>query len=152
MCCEVKTLHRSMQYPTQRMHDAAFEGCLMLPSGAPTPVAPLFLHFAHSGAESQNMLPTHIVCKQPFIILLLPPFCLSERDCVALKHLQSSRDDLYAGGCLQHSHVNGAVTPPSCLCLRMKSASHFAAKVLRIGRNMEGKRPMAGSRRQHFSS
>ena len=28
----------------------------------------------------------------------------------------------------------------------------FAAKVLRIGRIMEGKRPMAGSRRQHFSS
>jgi hypothetical protein len=31
VCYEVKTLHRSMQYPTQRMHDAAFDGCLMLP-------------------------------------------------------------------------------------------------------------------------
>lgn len=87
------------------------------PSGAPTLVAPLFLHFAHSGDESQNMALNPHCVQAAFIILLLPRFCISESDCVALKHLQRSRDELFAGGCPQHSHVNGVVnlTPPLLL-------------------------------------
>jgi hypothetical protein len=79
VCCEVKMLHPGMQYPTQRMHDAAFDGCLMLPTlGLPTPVAPLFLHFAHSGDEFQNTPyapnPHCVQAKQPLLFCSSPPF------------------------------------------------------------------------------